>query len=142
MKVNLKKRKSLAVLIIMFAVLLLYLNLGSGNVFHVSENIGKSEAYTKDDIKGAMTSVKCYFFFLNRGCSLSKLWYDEEQSLPVIEEMKSNGEIKEVKDAIIIMSDFDPGNTGRTDGDGYSWFLTRVGDTGFWIVDIDKSGQG
>ena len=139
---NLKKRKSLAVLFIIFAVLLLYLNLGSGNVFHVNESICKSNTYTKADIKRAMDTVKFDFFLFQRGCTLDKLWYDEEQSLLVIDEMKSNGEIKDVKDAIIIRSDFDPGNTGRTDGDGYSWFLTRVGDTGFWIVDIDKSGQG
>lgn len=142
LKANLKNAKSKVALIIIFAVLLLYLNLDNGKVFHVNKNIGKSETYTKNDIKGAMNTVKFYFFFFNRGCTLKDLWYDEAQSLPVITEMKNNGKVSNIKNAIIIMSNFDPGNTGRTDGDGYSWFLTRLGDTGFWTVTIHKSGQG
>lgn len=116
-----------------------------GKTDNVEISIGKSDKFTEDEINNAANCVK-ESFKSYKGCTLTKLWYDEEKSNQEIESyMKyGRGSINGVKpeNVIIFLSNFDEDSSG---GDGvlnpnstygdYNWLLIMDSETGNRKVD-------
>ncbi len=101
----------------------------AGNVSNVEVTMDKSVAYSESEIKSAMKIVKNYFSKEFEGCTLTKLYYDDEYSTARYYEWAKQYEEDE---AIVLLSSFDVDKTG---GDGslnpgstyenWNWILTR-----------------
>jgi len=117
----------------------------AGKTNDVSVNIGKSDTFSEEEIKNAASCVKKKFQDFH-GCTLTKLWYEEEKSNTLIKEYQSNGKGSvngmQAENVIVLLSDFDVDSSG---GDGslnpdatYSdwiWILIRDSKTDNWRVD-------
>jgi hypothetical protein len=117
----------------------------SGNVKYLKIILGSSERFNDDEIKTATDTVLRKFMDF-KGCSLIRLWYDEEKSIYEIKSyMKTgrgakNGVLEQ--NVIILFSDFLTSKSSRSDGfnPGYNytnwmWILVRNTETGEWKVD-------
>ncbi|MHC1683059.1 MAG: DUF4829 domain-containing protein [Clostridiaceae bacterium] len=116
-----------------------------GKTDNVEVSIGNSDKFSENEINDAVNCVK-ESFKSYKGCTLTKLWYDEEKSNQEIESyMKyGRGSVNGVKpeNVIILLSNFDVDSSG---GDGslnpnstygdYNWILIRDSETGKWKVD-------
>ena len=134
-----KNRKILILLAILAAALVVgAVILGDrGDIKHVTEKIGESDLYTAGDIESAMAVVEKEFRKSFHGCSLTKLWYDENVCKLEQEDWKTQ---YHADDAIVILSDFEVGRSGGDEslnaGSAYKnweWILVRNAD-GEWEI--------
>ncbi len=107
--------------------------------------INKSIKFSEKEISNAENSVKKKFKDF-KGCTLIKLWYDEEKSNNFIEGYLKNGKGSvngvQAENVIVLLSNFDVDSSG---GDGslnpnstysnWSWILIRDNKTDKWKVD-------
>lgn len=126
-----RNRKILILLAILAAALVVgAVILGDrGDIRHVTEKIGESDLYTAGDIESAMAVVEKEFRKSFHGCSLTKLWYDENVCRL---EQKDWTDQYGTDEAIVLLSDFEVGKSG---GDGsldpgrtyknWEWILVR-----------------
>jgi hypothetical protein len=139
-----KAKKLLAFLII---IIFLLIDSGCNSVSSLAQggktataevSIGKSNQFSEEEIKDAMSCVKKRFKVFY-GCTLTKLWYDEEKSSSYAEGFLTND--VEADNVIVLFSDFDVGSScdeGLTPNSTYtdwSWILIRDSKTGDWRVD-------
>ncbi len=122
-----------------------------GKTDTVVVNIGESSKFTEEEISKAVDCVKKKFHSSYTGCTLVKIWYDEEKSNSVIEGYLQNGRgsINGVnpENIIVLFSDFEVDSSG---GDGtlnpnstykdYNWILIRGNQRGKWRVDDNGLG--
>ncbi len=100
-----------------------------GNITSVNLDPGSSVSYTQEEIKAAMNTVTAYFQQNFSGCTLTKLWYAENQVLAAEAEWASQYRAEQ---AIVLLSDF---TTDAQGGDGslnpnqtytnWQWILVR-----------------
>lgn len=116
-----------------------------GKTNNVSVNIGKSNKFSEEEINNATSCVKKKFKDF-KGCTLTELRYDEEESNNFIKGYLSNGKgsVNGVKaeNVIVFLSNFDVDSSG---GDGslnpnstysnWNWILIRDSKTDNWRVD-------
>ena len=79
--------------------------------------------------------------FFHGGYILTDLWYEESFSYPILEERKEAGDIENIEDSIILLSDFSKKHV-ESDQDwekSYQWTVVR-GKSGIWRVGHSKSG--
>ena len=117
----------------------------AGNTRNIVVSNVKSDKFSKKEINDATNCVKVKFkdFY---GCTLTKLWYDEEHSNKFIDEYMTygRGSVNGVKteNVIVLLSSFKVDSSG---GDGsfypnstcsnWNWILIRDSKTGDWRVD-------
>ena len=120
-------------------VLLLCLTLAGckqGDVSEVQTDVGVSELYTAEEIEDAMAVVCRFFEREYDGCTLKKLWYEEEHSR---KQAKTWAKQYGAKEAIVLLSEY---TTGPKGGDGslnpndtyggWGWVLVRNGKNRPW----------
>jgi len=104
-----------------------------------------SDKFSEEEINSAISCVKKKFKDF-KGCTLTKLWYDEAKSNDFIKGYLSNGHgsVNGVKaeNVIVLLSNFNVDSSGG-DGSlnpnstygGWNWILIRDSKTGNWRVD-------
>lgn len=137
------KRLPLIICLVFVFITLSSCNMGKTDGVDIS--IGKSVKFRKAEIRSAVDCVIRKFWDFS-GCTLTKIWYDEEWSNRVVESYISNGNGSQngVKsdNVIVLFSDFDVDSTGG-DGSfepdstctGWNWILIRDSETSGWRVD-------
>ena len=110
---------------------------GGGDTGSVQRIIGDSNIYTQREIEDMMDVVEQTFRREFKGCTMTKLEYDEEYSLKQRDEWAQQYQAEE---AAVLRSSFDVDGRG---GDGslnpnssytkWLWILTRTG-SGDWIL--------
>ena len=109
-------------------LLLLFVLAGCGKVSGVDETIGSSTIYSEREIQSAMNVVKRQFSTGFEGCTLLKLWYDEEVSLKQADDW---AEQYEADEAIVLLSNFyvtkNPTFSSNSTMKNWSWILVRNG---------------
>ena len=117
----------------------------TGKTEYVAVEVGKSAKFSEAEINNAIKQIKVKFKDF-KGCTLKKLWYDEDTSNSMIDGYLKNGKGSvngaKAENVIILLSDFDVDSSG---GDGslepnstyssWNWILIRDSETGSWIVD-------
>lgn len=100
-----------------------------GDTKHVTEKIGDSDLYRAEEIENAMAAVKKEFAKAFHGCTLTKLWYDENVCKLEQEDWKAQ---YSSDDVIVLLSDFvvekSSGGTDLKAGSTYKnweWILVR-----------------
>lgn len=115
-----------------------------GKTNNVQVNIGKSDKFSEEEINDAVKSVKGKFKCF-KGCTLTKVWYDEEKSNEYIKGYLSNGggsvNDAEAENVILLISEYDVDSSG---GDGslnpnstysnWNWILIRSSEKSNWKV--------
>jgi len=143
-------KKIIFFLCLVFVILFLgaYKYVGKTNISKSNNyivNIGKSNKFSQAEINDAINCVKKKFKDF-RGCTLTKLWYDEKKSNNEIQGYLTNGKGSEngvkAENVIVLLSNFHVDSSG---GDGsfnpnsnesnWSWTLIRDSKTGNWRVD-------
>ncbi|MBQ6947071.1 MAG: hypothetical protein IJN42_03400 [Clostridia bacterium] len=107
-----------------------------GDVSEVQMDVGTSEIYTAEEIEDAMAVVRRFFAREYDGCTLKKLWYEEEHSR---EQAKNWAKQYGAKEGIVLLSEY---TTGPKGGDGslnpndtyggWNWVLVRNGKNKPW----------
>lgn len=106
-----------------------------------SVRVGKSEKFTKDEIKAAVQVVRDSAF---ESTFVTRIVYDETRSDEVIRSYLETGKGSfngvSADDVIVLFTDFvTGGDTGALNPHdvytGYNWILIRDGEGGAWIVD-------
>jgi hypothetical protein len=134
------KRLSSVVCLALVCIALTSCNMGKTDGVEIS--IGESSKFSKEEIQSAVNCVIQEFRDFS-GCTLTKIWYDEERSNMQIEDYMTYGTGSEnrvkAEDVISLFSDFDVNSTG---GDGgfnpdstytdWNWILVRDSKTGGW----------
>ena len=116
-----------------------------GKTNNVVVSIGKSDKFSKKEINDAIKCVMKKFKDF-KGCNLTKLWYDEEQSNNEIKGYMAGGKGSvngaRPENVIILFSDFDVDSSGADEGfnpnstySNWNWILIRDSKTGNWRVD-------
>ena len=126
-----KKKLILILLAILAAMLVIPAAIlgNRGDIKHVTEKCGDSDLYTAEEIESAMAAVKKEFKKSFRGCTMTKIWYDENVCKLEQEEWKTQ---YQTDDVVVLLSDFEVGKRG---GDGsltpgttyrnWEWILIR-----------------
>lgn len=134
-----KMRLRLWVLLAVIALvgMLSQLLAGGGDTCSVQRIIGDSNIYTQREIEDMMDVVEQTFRREFKGCTMTKLEYDEEYSLKQRDDWAQQYQAEE---AAVLRSSFDVDGRG---GDGslnpnssytkWLWILTRTG-SGDWIL--------
>lgn len=134
-----KMRLRLWVLLAVIALvgMLSQLLAGGGDTCSVQRIIGDSNIYTQREIEDMMDVVEQTFRREFKGCTMTKLEYDEEYSLKQRDDWAQQYQAEE---AAVLRSSFDVDSRG---GDGslnpnssytkWLWILTRTG-SGDWIL--------
>lgn len=135
--------------IVSFGIILVLISIvlynQGGKTNNVQVSIGKSNKFSEKEINNAINCVKKKFKSFN-GCTLTKLWYDEEKSDKFIVGYLTNGKGSEngvkAENVIVLLSNFNVDSSG---GDGslnpnstysnWNWILIRDSKTGKWEVD-------
>lgn len=123
------------VVVIVFVIVISTTNQG-GITDNVVVNIGESSKFTEEEINKAVDCVKKNFDSGYTGCTLTKIWYDEEKSNSSIEGylQYGNGSVNGVnpENVIILLSNFDVDDSGYSPGlnpnstyTNYNWILIR-----------------
>ena len=106
-----------------------------------SVRVGKSEKFTKDEIKAAVQVVRDSAF---ESTFVTRIVYDETRSDEVIRSYLETGKGSfngvSADDVIVLFTDFvTGGDTGALNPHdvytGYNWILIRDGEGGAWVVD-------
>lgn len=138
-------RKIVFFLCLVLMVLSLMVVTQVGKTDNVVVNIGATDKFSKNEVNDAVNCVKKSFKSY-KGCTLTKLWYDEKKSDQFIEGYLKNGRgsVNGVKpeNVIVLLSNFDVDSSGG-DGslnpnstyDNYNWILIRDSKTDNWKVD-------
>lgn len=126
------KKKVILILLVILAAALIAgaaIFVGRGDTKKVTELIGDSDLYTAEEIESAMAVVEKEFRKSFSGCTLTKLWYDE--NVCKLEQGDWTAQYG-TDEAIVLLSDFDVGESG---GDGsldpgttyknWEWILVR-----------------
>ena len=107
-------------------------------------DIGQSTKFTEEEITKAIDTVKNNFNF--KGCTLTKLWYDEEKSNYFSKAYLGTGKGSvndvEAENVIVLLSNFDVDSSGG-DGSfepnstygGWQWVLIRDSKANDWEID-------
>ncbi len=127
-------KKTLIALFLLCAILLTACH--KGDTSQVALEIGPSQFYTDGEIRAAMNLVLQKFKGFE-GCTLLRLYYDEERSQKVSDQW---AEQYNAEEAIVLYSTFDVDpsginpslNPGQT-YENWSWVLTRNGG-GWWTL--------
>ena len=116
-----------------------------GKTDNVVVSIGATDKFSENELNDAVNCVEKSFKSY-KGCTLTKLWYDEKKSDQFIEGYLKNGRgsVNGVKpeNVIVLLSNFDVDPSGG-DGslnpnstyDNYNWILIRDSKTDNWKVD-------
>ena len=125
-----------AVIAVMLLLCLVSGGCKTGDVSGVEKDIGSSEVYTSAEITAAMDVVKERFYKTYPGCTLTRLWYEEEHSLP---QAKTWAKQYDAAECIVLLSEY---TTGPEGGDGslhpndtysgWNWVLVRDGKNKPW----------
>lgn len=131
-----------AVLVISAVGFILYQNLKPNPLGDISKAeiiLQTSERHSDADIMNAVRLVKEQFRTYYGGCTLKKLYYDDEMSLS---EEKLDAEILNGTDAIILGSDFHVGNispdvsfNANEDHVGWKWIIIKDNDGNWELKD-------
>ncbi len=117
----------------------------AGKTSQAAVSIEKSDKFTEQEINDAVSRVKEKFKDF-KGCTLTRLWYDEEKSNSFIKGYMSNGKgsVNGVKaeNVIVLLSDFKVDSSGHEGGfnpnstySDWNWILIRDSKTDSWRVD-------
>ncbi|MDQ0230196.1 DUF4829 domain-containing protein [Metabacillus malikii] len=138
------KVKVLTVVALVSLISIVY-HIYTGKVNQVQVTIGESNKFTDEEINEAVVAVKKKFHAF-QGCTLTELWYSEEESNERVIDYLNYGtetpnEIKE-DNIIVLLSNFDVNSSG---GDGsfepnstqtkWQWILIRDSATDKWRVE-------
>ncbi|WP_243128337.1 DUF4829 domain-containing protein [Clostridium chromiireducens] len=116
-----------------------------GKTDNVVVSIGATDKFSENELNDAVNCVEKSFKSY-KGCTLTKLWYDEKKSDQFIEGYLKNGRgsVNGVKpeNVIVLLSNFDVDPSGG-DGslnpnstyDNYNWILIRGSKMDNWKVD-------
>lgn len=135
-------------LIICFCCILSIFSLVSCNQGKVSSNlvidVSESTKFSKDEINNAIDIFKNNFTF--EACTLTKIWYDEEESNDLLDvyleygKGSINGANKE--NVIGLLSNFDVDDSGdnivlnpNSTYESYQWILIKDDKTSDWKID-------
>lgn len=138
-------RKIVFFLCLILMVLSLMVVTQVGKTDNVVVNIGATDKFSKNEVNDAVNCVKESFKSF-KGCTLTKLWYDEKKSNQCIEGYLKNGRgsVNGVKpeNVIVLLSNFDVDSSGGNGGvnpnstyDNYNWILIRDSKADNWKVD-------
>lgn len=135
------KRAMMGILaaLVVVAALVLFLDIGGGDIRNVQRTIGESTVYTPAEINRAMNVVERHFRRHFAGCTLTELVYDESVSN---KEADDWAEQYGAREAIVLTSSFDVDGSGRTvtlnpnsTYTRWQWVLTRNGIGGWRLRD-------
>lgn len=141
-------KKRLIVGLVIITIMISFTGCREANVKNVVREIGSSSRYTEDDINQAMDEVVREFRTKFKGCTLTKLWYVEDNT--------KNGEDEDGTDdtdyagqkaspygsqGLIILSEFTVDKNGDAEHtlnpndtySGWKWIMKKDTD-GNWIV--------
>lgn len=138
-------KKIIIFLCLILAVFSLVAYRQAGKTNNVVVNIEKSNKFSEKEINDAIICVKKKFKDF-KGCTLTKLWYDEERSNIIIGGYLTNGKgsVNSVKadNIIVLLSNFDVDSSGVDGGfnpnssySNWNWILIRDSKAGHWKVD-------
>ncbi|MBK1812318.1 DUF4829 domain-containing protein [Clostridium sp. YIM B02505] len=134
--------------IMSLCTILLLLSLVACKSNNASSNLtvdnGQSTKFTKEEVNKAIDCVKNNFAF--KGCTLTKVWYDEEKSDSIAKSYMSNGRgaVNGVKseNVIVLLSNFDVDGSGEnpvlnpnSTYSDYQWILIRDKKNSKWTID-------
>lgn len=133
------------VVVIVFIIGISTTNQG-GITDNVVVNIGESSKFTEEEINKAVDCVKKDFDSGYTGCTLTKIWYDEEKSNSAVEEylQYGGGSVNGVspENVIILLSNFDVDDSGdslvlnpNSTYTNYNWVLIRTSKRSKWRID-------
>ncbi|GFZ30280.1 hypothetical protein CSC2_08060 [Clostridium zeae] len=135
-------------IIVSFCTILLVLSLSGCKTNSTNNRLtvdsGQSIKFTKEEINKAVDCVKNNFAF--KGCTLTKVWYDEEKSKSLSEGYMKNGRgsVNGVKpeNVIVLLSNFDVDGSGNnpvltpnSTYSDYQWILIRDSKDSDWVID-------
>ncbi|MDU2121760.1 MAG: DUF4829 domain-containing protein [Clostridium celatum] len=116
-----------------------------GNISNeISIEISESTKFSKEEIESAIQCVKSNFSF--PAATLTKIWYDEEESNYLVDGYLENGRgltngVK-AENIIILLSNFDVDGSGdnpvlnpNTTYSDYQWVLIRDSKNNDWKID-------
>ncbi len=138
-------KKAMGYLLIIFLIFTFSACGRVGNTASVELVIGESQQFSEREIHAAIDRVKLKFRGF-QGCTLTKLWYDEEQSNNIaaayIQYGKGSVNGAKTGDVMVLLADFTVDASG---GDGslnpnstyssWKWILVREQPSGPWRVD-------
>jgi len=141
-----KKNVIVYVLITTIFILLSACADDTGKIGDIEVDIGSSSIFSRDEIMDAAKVITEHFSFNFNGCTLTHLWYNEEQSENMLNAYMTNGRgsINGVdrKNVIVILSNFDVGTSGHspsldsgTTYEKWNWILIRDSKNDSWRVD-------
>lgn len=131
------------VVVIVFVIVISTTKQG-GITDNVVVNIGESSKFTEEEINKAVDCIINDFNF--SGCTLTKIWYDEEKSNSAVEGylQYGNGSVNGVnpENVIILLSNFDVDDSGddltlnpNSTYTNYNWVLIRASKRSKWRID-------
>ena len=143
-----KKKAIIIVAIVLAAILvlsaigfILYQNLKPsflGDISQAEITLQSSERHSDADILNAVRLVKKHFMLYFGGCTLDKLYYDDEMSLQEEDYVKSEYDVAE---AIVLYSEFHTGDAREDSGlnanseyDHWNWVVVKSKD-GEWKLE-------
>ncbi|WP_368505161.1 DUF4829 domain-containing protein [Alkalihalophilus sp. As8PL] len=138
-------KKTIVIISATIFVFLFLFNIQAGKTKNVEVSIEQSTTFSEEEIHDAITVVKRKFKEF-RGCELTDLWYDENQSNEYAKDYLTygNGSTNgiEEENVIVLISNFDVNASG---GDGsfqpnstetnWKWILVRDDKHDKWRVD-------
>ncbi|MDV2685610.1 DUF4829 domain-containing protein [Alkalihalophilus lindianensis] len=138
-------KKTIVVISVTIFIFLFMFNIQAGKTKNVQVSIEESIKFSEEEIHDALTVVKRKFKGY-RGCELTELWYDENQSNKDAKDylIYGNGSTNGIKEenVIVLLSNFDVNASG---GDGsfepnstesnWKWILIRDDKNDKWSVD-------
>ena len=81
-----------------------------GRVDGAAIELAATERHSPEDLENASDAVQEWFVYF-RGCTLNRLWYDEEMAAP-IELEKSGIWERDASDVLVLFADFQSGKKG------------------------------
>ena len=146
-KTNRKGCKIAIFILVIVIVFIVISTIKQGGITdNVVVNIGDSSKFTEEEINKAVDCVKKDFGSGYPGCTLTKIWYDEEKSNSSVEGYlqcgrgSKNGVNSE--NVIILLSNFDVDDSGdilalnpNSTYTNYNWILIRTSKRSKWRID-------
>ena len=143
-KTNRKECKIAIFILVVVIVIVISTTKQRGITDNVVINIGESSKFTEEEINKAVDCVINNFDL--SGCTLTKIWYDEEKSNSSVEGYLQcgRGSVNGVnpENVIILLSNFDVDDSGdilalnpNSTYTNYNWVLIRSSKRSKWRID-------
>lgn len=146
-KTNRKGCKIAIFILVIVIVFIVISTIKQGGITdNVVVNIGDSSKFTEEEINKAVDCVISNFEYGYPGCTLTKIWYDEEKSNSSVEGYLQYGRGAKngvnPENVIILLSNFDVDDSGdilplnpNSTYTNYNWILIRSSKRSKWRLD-------